>query len=126
MGGDERRPLRARGAQSTLEPAFDPDEGVQPDRQRVRRARRIGVVVGQLEARNHEQVVEPRRPRGLGGEVVEVLGEVRAVDVASLARRVIGDGEDIEARPAVQIAELPRREGAVAPGRVRVELAEER
>jgi hypothetical protein len=40
-------------------------------------------------------------------------------------QRVIGDREHVEAMASIEIAELAHSEHAVAPGRVRVELAEE-
>jgi hypothetical protein len=41
------------------------------------------------------------------------------------AQDVVGDAEDVEARAAVEVDELAERELPVAPGGVRVELAEE-
>jgi hypothetical protein len=41
-------------------------------------------------------------------------------------QRVVGDREHVEAVSAVEVAELAHAEDAVAPGRVRVELAQER
>ena len=39
---------------------------------------------------------------------------------------VVGDAEDVEPVPAVEVDELAERKGAVAPPGVRVELAEQR
>jgi hypothetical protein len=42
------------------------------------------------------------------------------------AERVVGDGEDVEAKASVKVNQLAQRERAVAPGRMGVQLAEER
>jgi hypothetical protein len=47
--------------------------------------------------------------------------EARAVT----AQQVVGDAEDVEALPPVEVDELRHRQEPVAPGRVGVELAEE-
>jgi hypothetical protein len=41
------------------------------------------------------------------------------------SQQVVGDAEDVEAVPAVEVGELGEGEQAVTPGRVRVELAEQ-
>ena len=82
MGGDQRRPLRAGGAQSRFEPFLDSMATKSP------RADGDGVVAGlsrevlimlerQLDAGEHEQVVEPARPFALGRDLVEIANEVR-------------------------------------------------
>lgn len=41
------------------------------------------------------------------------------------ANGVVGDREHVDAGPAVEVAQVARRQLAVTPGRVRVKLAEE-
>ena len=83
------------------------------------------------------QLVEDPRFGERQGAVQEVLLEhadlagVEAIEApdaldAGIERRVVGDGEDVETAPAVEVAELANGEPAVAPGRVRVKLTEER
>ncbi len=125
MGGDERRPLRARGAQSRLEAFVDADEGAEADSDGMPGFDRVGILVGQLEAGQDEQVVQAARPLALGRDLVEVGVEVGLLDMEA-GQGVVGDGEHVETGPAVEVAELAHAPGAVAPRRVGVELAEKR
>ena len=105
MGGDQRRPVRASCAQSGFEPVLDADELTQPNRDAVARLRRVLVPERQLEAGNHDQVVEAAGAIGLGLHLVEVAGEV--VCLHTRARHgVIGDREHVEAGTAVEVGEL--------------------
>ena len=98
--------------------------------------RGVGVVVRELEPRDEQEVVLPARAFGLGADLGEIVGVVPGVDSARRrvgrdprvvpANDVVGDGEDVEAVLAVEVDELGKGEGAVAPPRVRVELAEQR
>ena len=114
----------ARNACSS--PSSSPTNARSPTASACAAQRRVGVVVGQLEARDHEQVVEHAGAGGLARELRQVRGEVPAVHAALAADDVVGDREHVEAGAAVQIAELAWRELAVAPRRMRVELAEQR
>src|SRR5262249_35311244 len=68
------------------------------------------------------------RPLGLGRDLREVVGAVSRVDAErepiGAANRVVGHGEDVEAVRPVEVDELRQRQRAVAPPRMRVELAE--
>ncbi len=125
VGGDERRPFRARLRERGIEPGRDVDVRPQPDRDGVSRAERVRVVVRELEAGNHKEVVQLARPQRLGANRAQVGVVGAGVHLALLARRVVGDREDVEAAATVQVAELPQAERAVTPRRVRVELAEQ-
>jgi hypothetical protein len=108
----------------------------QADRDGVGGEKWIEVVVRELEAGEEQQVVARSGPLRLGVDLLEVGAMIRRHDPARpLPRRhervvvpvhVVGDDENVEARPPVQIHELRQRERSVAPRRVRVELAEER
>jgi hypothetical protein len=65
----------ARGAQRRLQAAAYVDELPQPDRDCVRGLRGIRIVVGQLEAREHEQVVEASCALGVRLDLGEVERE---------------------------------------------------
>jgi hypothetical protein len=125
VGGDERRPLRAGSAQSLFQPGAHADEGAQPERDAVAGCFGLCDLVGQLEAGQDEQVVEPPRPLALGVDLTEVRVEVGRLDVV-VQHRVIGDREHVEAVASVEVAELAHAERPVAPGRVCMQLAEER
>ena len=87
------------------------------------------VVERQLEAGDHEQVVGIPGAFRLGldrGEVVVVVARMDVVDGGAAGDRVIGHAEHVEAGVAVDVDQLGKRERAVAPGRVRVQLAEQR
>ena len=126
MCGNERRPARAGGDQRGLETVPEGDKRVEADGQGVRAPSRIVVMVGQLEAREDEQVVERRGASRLGGDRRDVLGVALCGDVhLPVAQRVICDAEDVEPTVAVEVDKLAKRQAAVAPRRVRVELAEQ-
>ena len=125
MGGDERRPVRARGAQCLFEPVVDADERAQPERERVAASAGSGSLVGQLEARDDEQVVERRRALASAASSARYAAKSR-LDCDSPPGAVVGDREHVEAGAAVQVESSREGELAVAPRRVRVELAEER
>ena len=124
VGGDQRRPFCARGAQSFFEACTHADEPAQAECDGVAGRLGLGGLMSQLEAREHEQVVQAARAIGFGVDLAQVGVEVRRLHVV-VEQRVIGDREHVEAVASVEIAELAHADHAVAPGRVRVELAEE-
>src|SRR5688572_19311485 len=94
---------------------------------------RVGMVVGELEAGDHDHPVERPRTLGLAVDCGHVLGEHGLVEARGLGaprvvapQDVIGDAEDVEPGAAVEVDELPEGQLAVAPSRVGVELAEQR
>jgi len=105
------------------------DVPAESDGDGVCRQLRVGVVVGQLETWNDEQSVEGSGALGLTLDLFQVVGVVgggECLRSRRVAHDVVGDRKHVEAGGAVEVDELGRREYAVAPGRVRVELAEER
>ncbi len=132
MRRDERGAGQDGRLDRLVDAAVDGDEAAEPERQRMGGEARVGVVVGELEARHHEQSVLLARPRSLAlelGEVgVEAVGgdAVRRV-AAGLdgSADVVGDAEDVEPVRAVEIHERRHRQDAVAPGRVRVQLCQQ-
>jgi hypothetical protein len=135
MGGDQRRPGAARLLERDVDPVVDPHELPAADRDRVRCAEWVEVVVGQLEAGNEQEVVLASGALRLGRELPQVLGVFRSVEPTGrrigcqprvvAARNVVGDAEDVEAGASVEVDELADAQGAVAPVRMRVELAEQ-
>jgi hypothetical protein len=91
VGGDERRPVRARGAQHLFDSRCDVDVRAQADGDGVRRLERVRIVVGQFQPRKHEQPVEAPGTLGFKLELFEIRGMVCRVHLASAARRVVGD-----------------------------------
>jgi hypothetical protein len=57
VGGDERRPVRTRSGERRLEAGGEVDVAAKPDRDDVRGLERVGIVVGELEAGDDQQVV---------------------------------------------------------------------
>src|SRR5512146_2239829 len=110
VGGDERRPVRARLDERGSEPGRDVDVRAQPDRDGMSRAEWVRVVVRELEAGDHEKVVQLPRPERLRPDLAQVRVVGAGGDLARLARGVVGDREDVEAVSAVEITELPQAE----------------
>jgi hypothetical protein len=96
----------------------------------------IEVVVGQLEPWDHQQVVLAPRPLRLRLDLREVSLErgvaepgqhrVRRLPRVVASNDVIRDRQHVEAAPTLEVDELGKRQLAVAPLCVRVELAEQR
>jgi hypothetical protein len=134
MGRDHDGTLPTCGAERRNEPGLHRDELRQPQRERVRGVLRLPAVVRQLDARDQEQVVERASPLTLIEDRLEirvpgVLSEgVSKSEPVRVVRGhdVVRDAEDVEAVATVEIDQLSKREAAVAPGRVRVQLTEER
>jgi hypothetical protein len=127
MRADQRSAHAVGGCERRVEPVVEAHEAPQPDGDGMRGAARVGVVVGQLEAGDHEQAVEPPRPLTFLRDPLQVLVVPLAREGgAAGAADVVGDREHVEARRAVEVDELAQGEGAVAEGRVRVKLAEQR
>ena len=111
------------------EPGFDRHEVLEAERERVCRPIGIRVVVGQLETQEDDEPVVPGGARGLGSHARRVgrpgpridCGRHRVVQ----ANRMVGDAEHVEAVAPVEIDDLAERQLPVAPGRVRVQLAEQ-
>src|SRR5581483_11375281 len=101
-----RRPELSRSGESRLEAELDADESPQPHGDRMCGARRIGIVVRELEAGDHEQAVADAGAHRFDLDVAEVLVVVAGADMPGATRGVVGDGEDVEAAAAVEIAEL--------------------
>ena len=108
MGGDERRPVRARRSERSVEPGRDVDVRPQADRDRVPGPLGVRIVVRELEAGDHEQVVELAGAERLRADVAQVRVVVAGVHLGRAARRMVGDSEDVEAAAPVEIAELAR------------------
>jgi hypothetical protein len=100
---------------------------VEPDRYSVRCQVRVVVVVGQLETGDHDQAVVGEGAVGFGADGSGVRWP--GPDVDGVWRGVfepdgvVGDAEDIDARLTVQVDELRQGQIPVAPGGVRVQLA---
>lgn len=90
----------------------------------------IHVRVGQLEPRDHQQAVVTQRPLRHAVDGVEIRGVGALADRlgggVGGAYHVVGDAEDVESPLAVEVGEAIEIELAVAPGAVRVQLAQER
>ena len=153
MRGHEGRAALACLAQSLLEPVVDADELPQAQRKRMRCERGFELVVRELDAWKDEHAVERLGPCGLAVELSEVGGEVAFMHARRklgqppgfprplplvrfadrrLQRRIIGPNnvirhaEHIETEAAVEVDELSDGQDSVAPGRMRMELAEKR
>ena len=95
--------------------------------------RRVGVVVGELEAGDDEQAVPLECSGGLALELGDVVGVVRGGDASrrEVVPGIVGpadvvcDAQEVEAAGAVEIDEGADRERAVAPGRMGVQLREQ-
>ncbi len=72
VGGDQGRSLGARRGERRLQAGRHLDEAPQPDGDRVAGTARVGVVVGQLEARQDEQTIKRVCAGGLGVDNGEV------------------------------------------------------
>ena len=126
---DQRGTGLACSRERLLDPIVDRDVLAQAHGDTVGALLRTVVVVGQLEAGNHEEVVGVERARGLGFDRRQVLAVVAGVHV--IVRRpacddVVGHAENVETGIPVEIDELGERQHPVAPGGVCVELAKER
>ena len=136
MGRDQRRPRSPRVLERRLDPVVHGHELPAAHGYGMRRHVRVEVVVRELEAREHEQVVVPPCSLRLRGELGKVVGVVRGPDAARrrvgreprivAAVDVVGDAEHVEPVASVEVDELGHGQCAVAPPRVRVELAEQR
>jgi len=123
-------------ASAEVEPVVDSDESPAPDHDCVGGDGGIWIVVGELQPRHKQEVVLPAGAFGLGEDLGDVLGVVRGMNSASrrfgrqprvvAADDVVGHREDVEAVLSIEVGELGKSEGAVAPTRVRMELAEQR
>jgi hypothetical protein len=95
---------------------------------------RVRVVVGELEAGQEQEPVGRERAGALALDLREVGADVGGVDARApvperprivAAQDVVGDTENIEAGRSVEVDHRCERKLAVAPSRVRVELAEQ-
>src|SRR5262245_51639681 len=80
---DQRGAVRAGLCERDVESLVDADEGPAPDCDRVGGETGIGMVVGELESRQEQEVVLPAGTLCLSEDFGEVLGVVRAVNSAS-------------------------------------------
>ncbi len=130
MGGDDGGARGAGLRHRRPRPAVDPDEPAQTHGDGVDGPVGVHIVVGQLEARHHQQSVVAQRP--LGGRVdgVEVRGVVTRADRVGVtvggADHMVGDAEHVESPRAMEVDQLVEVELSVAPCGVRVKLAQER
>ena len=74
------------------------------------RLRRIRIVVRQLEARQDEQSILAPGALGLVLDSSEIRLVVERMNLPLLARRMVGDREDVEPAPAVEIDDLAEPE----------------
>ncbi len=120
-------PASAASLDRTVDPLHDRDEPAQADGDRVRGSHWVGIVVRQLEPWEDEQPVRSQRALGLTVDLGEIVGMVLGRDPPRVAvRRVVGDAENVEALEPVEVDEPTDAEHPVAPGRVRVQLGQER
>ena len=125
VGGDERRPCARAAASADSRPT---------ERSTCSRSPTATTCAASNGSRSSYVSSRPgttrrpyrRRARSPPPHLGQVRRMVARMHLAPLARRVVGDREHVEAATAVEVAELPHREVAVAPGRVGVELAEKR
>src|SRR5262245_14092687 len=134
MRADERRPGRVGTLERRREAVRERHVLAQPDGDGMGRTPGIDLVVGKLEARDHEEAVAPEGARGLALDLGEVLAVRVGPDPTRAGRdhgvvlpvRVVAHAEDVEAGGAVELDELAHGKVAVAPRRVRVELGQQR
>jgi hypothetical protein len=129
VGGDDGGARGAGLRHRRPRPRVDPDIPAQPDGDGVYRRIRVVVRVGQLEPRDHQQTVVAQRTLGHSADGLRVRREGALVDRPGRvvgADHVIGDRKDVESPHAVEVGQLLEAELSVAPGRVRMQLAEER
>ena len=125
VGGDQRRAVCPRRTERRLQARSDLDEASQPNGDRVAGTARIGVVAGQLQSRHDEQTKKRACAGRLGVDLGEVAREHLRADVA-VGCGVVGDREHIETGLTVEVTQFPRGELTVAPGGMRVQLAQKR
>jgi hypothetical protein len=132
--GENRGARGARLLHCRGRPVVHRDEAVQPDCDGVSGAVRVRVVVGELEAGHEQESVGRERAGALALDLREVGADVCGVDARApvpewprivAAQDVVGDTENIEAGRSVEVDHPSERKLAVAPSRVRVELAEQ-
>ena len=132
MAGDAQRALPADRVQDVLGRLIGADVLVDVERDDVRVLLAADVVLRDLGAGNHQQIVELPRAARLGGDLLEIglealLGDrelaaaerqqpAGARQQIALHQDVIGDRDHVEPpRLAVQIDDLAQRQPAVAP-----------
>ena len=119
------------------DPVVHRDEGSEPDGDRMSRQHGLVVVERQLEARDDEHSVRPPGARCLAFDLGEVAGPRLLAHGAEQQpflfaprivgpHHVVGDAEHVEPVTSVEIDELGDGQLAVAPARMRVQLAEQR
>ena len=131
MSRDDRRPLLACAGDRREEPAVERHERVDAERERVRRAIRIVGVIRELKSGDQDEVVEGAGSLGLAFDFRPVAFEVPGMNVAwrgpCLRRQhMIRHAEDVKAVTPIKIDERGEGKRSVAPGRVGVQLAEQR
>jgi hypothetical protein len=131
---ENRRARSARRLHCRDYPVVHGDEATKPERDRVRGALRVRIVVRQLEPRHEQESVGRECAGTLALELGEVGAHVRLVETrASVPERprivatqdVVGDAEDVEAGGSVKVDHRPEGKLAVTPSRMGVELAEQ-
>ena len=131
--GENRGARGARLLHRRRRPVVHRDEAAQPDRDGVSGAVRVRVVVGELEAGHEQEPVGRERAEalaldfgevGAGGGGIHARAPVPERPRIVAAQDVVGDAENIEAGRSVEVDHRCERKLAVAPSRVRVELAE--
>ncbi len=136
-------PWRRISLQDVFGGLIGADELAQVQRDDVRVVLAADMVLRDLGAGNHQQIVQALRSLGFGGDVGHVGLEPILGDreVAQTERRqapgpaeqialhqdVIGDGDDVEAAGlAVQVDDLADRQPPVAPRRMHMKIAEQK
>jgi len=128
VGGDDGGARSAGLRHRRPRPIVDPDIPAQADGERVDGDVGVHVGIGQLETGNDEQTVVAQRPFGRPIDGVQVRGVVAHTDRVGGriggADHMVGDAEHVESPLAVEVDEPIEIERAVAPGAVRVQLAQ--
>jgi hypothetical protein len=132
--GENRGARGARLLHRRGRPVVHRDEAAQPDRDGVSGPVRVRVVVGELEAGHEQEPVGRERAGALALDLRKIGADVGGVDARApvlerprvgAAEDVVGDAENVEGGRSIQVDHRRERKLAVAPSRMRVELAEQ-
>ena len=115
----------ARRLDRRIEPILEAHEPVEADRHRVRGLLWVGVVPRQLQSRQHQQTIAAPGTFGLVADLGQVLVVDSGRDHRSVAHDVVRDAQHVEPGTAVQVDNVGQLEIAVAPARMRMQVAAE-